>query len=107
VTSRIRIRIKREKSDPDQRENPDSHQSDAKPQPRFPLRISITPEDLRCLNFKKILDSFNVFKSYDKIVRIRIQEGKNDLQKKLRNFMFEVLDVLFWELKASSVAGRA
>ncbi len=39
-------------------------------------------------------------------IRIRIQEGKNDPLKynKFRNFMFEVLDVLFWGLKAASVA---
>ncbi len=36
-------------------------------------------------------------------IRIRIQEGKNDLQKweKSEILCFEVLDVIFWELKAS------
>ncbi len=38
-------------------------------------------------------------------IRIRIQDGKNDPQKKknLKNSCFKVLDGLFWELKASSV----
>jgi hypothetical protein len=42
----------------------------------------------------------------DSRIRIKIQEGKNDLQKckKLINFIFELLDVLFSGLKASPVA---
>ncbi len=36
----------------------------------------------------------------------RIQESKNDPQKykKFRNLIFEVLDALFWGLKASPIA---
>jgi hypothetical protein len=37
-------------------------------------------------------------------IRIWIQEGKNDPQKKVINFIFEVLDVLFLGLKASTAA---
>jgi hypothetical protein len=39
-------------------------------------------------------------------IQIRIQEGKNSFKniEKVNNFIFEVLDVLFWGLKASPVA---
>ncbi len=40
-------------------------------------------------------------------IRIRIQEGKNDpqkIEKRTEFSSFEVLDVLFWGLKASPVA---
>ncbi len=44
---------------------------------------------------------------YHRKLMFRIQEGKNypqKLKKEFRNWFFEVLDVLFWGLKASSLA---
>ncbi len=35
---------------------------------------------------------------------IRIEEGKNGPEMVKKNFIFEVLDVFFWGLKASPVA---
>ncbi len=36
-------------------------------------------------------------------IRIQIQEGKNGPQKDFKSSCFEVLDGLFWDLKASSI----
>jgi hypothetical protein len=56
--------------------------------PGFRIRIRIRIGS----GFNQVIGSGSVFG-----IRIRIQEGKNDLKnlKKFRNFMFEVLDVLF------------
>ncbi len=83
------------------------------PQPGNVLRVTFCYIHICCTllysTFSYFLEFYQRSQSglWIRRIRIQIQESKNDpqIQKKVKNFScFEVLDVLFWGLKASPLA---